>query len=80
MCRVGRGIVAVVAALLGAAPLSACPVCDSGVGRRVRGGIFDHEFGANLLLTALPFAVLLAAVALIHFGRPVPKAGPRRSP
>lgn len=78
--RVGRGLLALAGALLGAAPAAACPVCGSEAGRRVRAGIFDHDFGGNLLLTALPFAVLLAVAAVIHFGPRRPTAGTRPSP
>jgi hypothetical protein len=36
----------------------------------VRAGIFNAEFGYNLLLTLLPFPILLGLVALIYFGLP----------
>ena len=52
------------------APAGACPVCDTGTGRQVRAGIFDGDFGRTLLAVALPFPILLAVVAAIHFGWP----------
>jgi hypothetical protein len=61
-------------ALVQAAPVAACPLCESETGQQVRAGVFGAEFLANLLLTALPFAVLLAVVTLIHLvpARPRP--------
>ena len=47
---------------------SACPVCDSGTGEQVRAGIIDGQFGANLLATLLPFAVVLGVAAVVHSG------------
>lgn len=52
----------------------ACPVCDLETGRQVRAGIFDQEFGMNLIATALPFVVFLGIVAGIHLS-----GGPRVS-
>ena len=54
--------------ILGASPARGCPLCNSETGRRVREGIFDAQFGPNLLATLLPFPVFLAIVALVHFG------------
>ena len=56
--------------LLAAGDAAACPVCDSGTGRQVRAGILDGDLGLNLLATLLPFMVVLAVVAAIHFGPP----------
>ena len=53
------------------APAGACPICNTGTGRQVRAGIFGDDFGRTLLAVALPFPVLLAVVAAIHFGWPV---------
>jgi hypothetical protein len=36
----------------------------------VRAGLFNGHLGGNLLATLLPFLVLAAIVAWIHFGRP----------
>jgi hypothetical protein len=77
--RFGYGFAAFVAVLLGTAPAPACTVCESETGRRVRAGIFNDEFGTNLILTLLPFAILFGIVALIHFGRLWPVAGARRT-
>jgi hypothetical protein len=63
-----RTILAVVVMLLGSAAARACPVCDTETGQQVRAGIFGEDFGSNLLVTALPFPVLLLIVALIHLG------------
>jgi hypothetical protein len=61
--------VAILVLILGA-PCGACPVCDTGTGRQVRAGILDENFGRTLLAVALPFPVLLAVVAVVHFGWP----------
>lgn len=53
------------------APAGACPFCDTGIGRQVRAGIFDDDFGRTLFAVALPFPILLAVIAAIHFGWPV---------
>jgi hypothetical protein len=56
--------------LLGfAATALACPVCDSGTGEAVRAGILA-DFGTHLLVTVAPFPVLVAVVALLHWGWP----------
>lgn len=62
--------------LLEGSPASACPLCVSETGRRVRAGIFNSDFGANLVMTLLPFPVFVAVVALIYFGPPWPRARP----
>ncbi len=64
--------------ILGASPAWACPLCRSETGRRVREGLFDAQFGTNLLVTLLPFPVFLAVIALIHFGPPWAKGHSRR--
>lgn len=76
----GRGLVTFGAILLGAAPALTCPLCESEAGQQVRAGIFNEDFGYNLLLTASPFPVLLGIVALIHFGWPGPRATARPAP
>ena len=55
-------------------PASACTVCDGSTAKQVRAQIVDEDVARNLLATALPFPVLLAVVAAIHF------APPRRKP
>ena len=56
--------------LLCAAPSFACPVCDTGTGETVRAGVFGSDFGINLLVTLLPFAVFAVIVSLIYYGMP----------
>lgn len=56
------------------APAAACPYCNSEVGKEVFAGIFNRDFGNNLLLTLLPLLLLLLIVLLIHFGLPWPKS------
>lgn len=63
----------ILAPLLALAPmpaLASCPVCDRDTGVQVRAGIFNEDFGFNLAMTALPFALFLAIIAAIHFGVP----------
>lgn len=50
----------------------ACPFCVTETGQQVRAGIFNEYFWANLMVTLLPFPVLLAAVAVLYFGPPWP--------
>ena len=54
-----------------ASAASACPNCDTGTGEQVRAGLFDADFGRTLVAVLLPFPILLAVVAIIHFGIPV---------
>lgn len=51
-----------------ASSASACPYCESDVGRDVAAGIFNDTFGLNAALTLLPIAVLMLIVWLIHSG------------
>lgn len=60
----------VAAALLGVSRLGACPLCESETGEQVRAGAFGDGVGYNVLVTALPFPVILGIVALIHYGPP----------
>ena len=59
---------------LTAAPTQACPVCDSETGKHVRRGLFNEDFGKNLLMTVLPFPILLGIVAVIYYGPPSHKS------
>jgi hypothetical protein len=56
--------------LVVASAAAACPVCHTETGRQVREGIFGADFGFYLLVTAMPFVVLLGITALIYFGLP----------
>lgn len=49
-----------------AAPVLACPVCDTENGTQVRAGVFNDQFGWNLLKVSSPFPVLLGAVGLLY--------------
>jgi len=62
-----------VLALVVATPVRACPFCGSEVGRQVAAGIFDDDIWYHAGATALPMAILLAIVAMIHFGVPRPR-------
>lgn len=57
----------------------ACPFCDGGPSGRneVREAIFGSDFGLNLFYMALPFAVFIGLVLLIHFGPPAWPGGSR---
>lgn len=50
------------------APLAACPVCSSETGELVRAGIFNRDFGWNVVQTLLPFPILFAVVAWLYLG------------
>jgi len=56
--------------LLGSRAAFACPLCHTETGKQVRAGIFGPDFGYNLLVTIIPFVVLLGITALIYFGIP----------
>jgi hypothetical protein len=56
--------------LLASDAARACPVCDTGTGEQVRAGIFNENFAGTLVAVLLPFPILLACVAMIHFGWP----------
>jgi hypothetical protein len=74
-------LVAVVVVVLARAhSVSACPHCDSEIGRQVRAGIFNDHFWSNAALTLLPIPILVGIVALIHFGIPWPGKGGDDSP
>jgi hypothetical protein len=51
------------------APILACPVCDTGTGREVRAGILGGDLVVTLLAVTLPFTLVAAVVAFVHFGR-----------
>ncbi len=58
--------------------VSACPLCRSETGERVRAGIFNAEIGYNLFATLIPFPIFLGIIAWMHFGVPRAKS-PSRS-
>ncbi len=72
--RVSLIIMAVLAVQAAASTSVACPVCDTGTGEQVRAGILNEKFGSTLVTVLLPFPILLAVVAVIHFGWPRPGA------
>lgn len=47
---------------------TACPMCQSDLGKQVRQGILDHQFGFNLIATLLPFPILLFLAVAIYRG------------
>ena len=48
----------------------ACPYCNSEIGQDVAAGIFNENFGQNMLLTLIPIPIFLLIIAIIHFGWP----------
>jgi hypothetical protein len=64
--RVLLNVSVITAALAGVA--SACPVCHGETGRQVRAGVFDDDFGRNVLAIAAPFAVVAGVTAAVHLG------------
>jgi len=48
----------------------ACPYCNSEIGQDVAAGIFNEDFGQNMLLTLSPIPILLFIIAIIQFGWP----------
>jgi hypothetical protein len=50
------------------ATAAACPVCNTETGAAVRAGLFDDRFPETMAGILAPFPVLLAIVALLHFG------------
>lgn len=69
-CVLSAFVMVLVVALARVGSVSACPHCDSEIGRQVRAGIFNEHFWSNLALTLLPVPILVGIVALIHFGIP----------
>ena len=75
-----RGVMLMAVAVLTTmvSALSACPVCDGETGQQVRAGIMDENFIGTIVAVLLPFPILLACVAMIHFGWPNPGLSRRR--
>lgn len=55
----------------------ACTVCGSGAGRQLRAELFDGGFASRVMLVALPFPILAAAVAIVC--RLIPDLGDERA-
>lgn len=47
-----------------------CPFCETDIGKQVNAGVFNDDFTGRLVVTLLPFPILLGIVAFIHFGWP----------
>ena len=74
--RGGRAVaLALLVAVAPGPPALACPFCDGGPSgeNRVRAAIFGDDFWFHFLAAALPFALVLAGTALLHFGLPRPR-------
>lgn len=47
---------------------TACPYCQTDIGREVRQSVFNSQFAATAGLTALPLLLLAGVVAEIRYG------------
>ena len=72
MNRIATYVGSLIVLLLNLASAAACPFCKSETGQQVKAGIFNDQFLGNVLLTLLPFPILLAIVALIYLDVPWP--------
>jgi arginine exporter protein ArgO len=61
--------------LLAPAIASACPLCHTATGDKVRAAIFGTDFWFNVSVTVVPFAIFLGLTALLYFGLPTLKTG-----
>lgn len=61
--------------LLAPAIASACPLCHTDTGNKVRAAIFGTDFWFSVSVTLLPFAIFLGLTAIIYFGLPTLKTG-----
>ena len=57
---------AAAAVLLAPAPAFACATCDAGIRKQVWAGVFGPDFAANVLFSALPFAVFAGVALAVH--------------
>ena len=48
----------------------ACPLCDTTTAQQVRAGLLDQHLGVSVVGVLLPFAIVFAIVAVVHFGWP----------
>ena len=56
--------------LAAASVAAACPVCYTDTGDAVRQGIFNGDFGLNVLFTLVPFVFFYGLAAMVYFGVP----------
>ena len=57
-------------AMLAPFSASACPLCHTATGDKVRAAVLGPDFWFNVGVTVLPFAVFLGITALIYYGIP----------
>jgi hypothetical protein len=57
-------------AMLAPSSASACPLCYTVTGDKVRAAVLGPDFWFNVGVTVLPFAVFLGITALIYYGIP----------
>jgi hypothetical protein len=57
-------------AMLAPSSASACPLCHTATGDKVRAAVLGPDFWFNVGVTVLPFAVFLGITALIYYGIP----------
>jgi hypothetical protein len=63
--------IAILLALEGSSvPASACPVCHTETGDKIRQALFGPDFWFNVGATILPFAIFVTITALIYYGFP----------
>ena len=72
MNRIATYVGCLIVLLLNLSSAAACPFCESETGQQVKAGIFNDQFWGNVLLTLIPFPILVAIVALIYFDVPWP--------
>jgi hypothetical protein len=58
-----------------ASSASACPLCHTETGDKIRAAVFGADFWFNVGVTVLPFAIFLSITAFIYFR--VPRREPR---
>ena len=57
-------------AMLAPFSASACPLCHTATGDKVRAAVLGPDFSFTVGVTVLPFAVFLGITALIYYGIP----------
>jgi hypothetical protein len=63
----------VVCALAAETAVLGCPVCDSEQGKEVRAGVFDEQFGSNLMRVLLPFPIAAGVLGTAYVLLPTPR-------